>query len=42
MKGHNMKVRLVILLTVMFIGLVVVSNGWAPGPTTYKYQNVGR
>jgi hypothetical protein len=37
-----MKVRLLVLLTVMFIGLVYVSNGWAPGPTSYKYQHVGK
>lgn len=36
-----MKRRAVILILCTAIGLVFVSNGWAPGPTAYKTQNVG-
>lgn len=36
-----MKIRIILLLAVMLVGLTFVSNGWAPGPTTYKSQHVG-
>lgn len=31
-----MKYRILILAIAMFVSLVFVSNGWAPGPTSYK------